>query len=47
MAATGPGRGWPTENAEDQIHPECLRQIRSGQNNIIDDLKDLRRWLQR
>jgi len=46
VAATGPGRGWPTDYREDQIHPECLRQIRSGQDNIVEDAESLRRWLQ-
>src|SRR5437660_1417926 len=27
VASSGPGRGRPTDYREDQIHPECLRQI--------------------
>jgi hypothetical protein len=45
VAASGERRGWPTDYREDQIHPECLRQIRSGHNNVIEDTDSLRRWL--
>lgn len=46
VAATGPGRGWPTGYKESQIEPECLRQIRSGESNVIGDAESLRAWLQ-
>jgi hypothetical protein len=46
VAGSCPGRGWPTGYSEGQIHPECLRQIPSGDDNVIDDAENLRRWLQ-
>jgi hypothetical protein len=46
VAATGSERGWPTDYSENQIDPECLRQIRAGENEIIDDAESLRLWLQ-
>src|SRR5579872_4259175 len=46
VASSGRGRGWPTDYREDQIHPECLRQIRSAADNIIEDAESLRTWLQ-
>lgn len=42
---TGSRRGYPTGYAVDQIHPECLRQIRQHSANIIQDADALRRWL--
>jgi hypothetical protein len=45
VAATGSRRGWPTGYTEDQIHPECLRQIRQRLDNVIEDQEELRRWL--
>jgi hypothetical protein len=38
-------RGWPTGYAIDQIHPDCLRQIREGLGGIIQDAEILKRWL--
>lgn len=37
--------GKPSGSTEKQIHPECLRQIRSGDKNVISDGAELRRWL--
>jgi hypothetical protein len=45
VAATGSDRGWPTDYSQNQIDPECLRQIRSGENDVIDDAESLRAWL--
>lgn len=45
VAATGPRRGQPTGYTDDQIHPECLRQIRQRLDNVIEDQEELRRWL--
>lgn len=45
VAATGPRRGWPTGYTNDQIHPDCLRQIRDRLDNLIEDSARLRRWL--
>lgn len=33
VAATGPHAGWPTDYAENQIDSDCLRQIRSGDDD--------------
>ena len=33
VAASGPGRGWPTDYTFEQTHPDCLQQIRSGFEN--------------
>jgi putative zinc finger/helix-turn-helix YgiT family protein len=38
-------RGWPTGYPQEQIHPECLRQIRESPNDFIADADELRRWL--
>lgn len=45
VAGTGPERGRPTDYNESQLDPECLRQIRSGENNVIDEAESLRAWL--
>jgi hypothetical protein len=45
VAATGTLRGWPTGYTNDQIHPECLSQIRQRLDNVIEDQEELRRWL--
>jgi len=45
VAATGRQRGWPTGYTTEQIHPECLRQIREGSGGVIDSADQLRRWL--
>ncbi len=45
VAATGSRRGWPTGYENDQIHPDCFRQISQRQNNVIEDPTILRRWL--
>lgn len=44
VAASGSHRGWPTGYAIEQIHPDCLRQIRDGRENIIETGEDLERW---
>lgn len=41
----GSQRGRPTGFTDRQLHPECLRQVRAGCDNIIDDADELRRWL--
>jgi hypothetical protein len=46
VAATGSERGWPTDYSENQIDPECLRQIRADEDEIIEDAESLRVWLQ-
>jgi hypothetical protein len=46
VASSGPGRGWPTDYRENEVHPDCLRQIRSAPDNIIEDAESLRIWLQ-
>ena len=38
-------RGWPTGYADDQIDPECLRQIHERLNDFIEAEDDLRQWL--
>jgi hypothetical protein len=45
VAATGSLRGRPTGYTDDQIHPDCLRQIRQRLDNVIEDQEELRRWL--
>jgi hypothetical protein len=45
VAVSGRQRGWPTGYTEQQIHPECLRQIRRASDNIIDSSDRLRAWL--
>jgi hypothetical protein len=39
-------RGWPTGYKDSQIDPECLRQIRSGEDSIIDNPDSLRAWFE-
>ncbi len=46
VAATGSGRGLPTGYTTMQIHPDCLRQIEEGGDDIINDGEELRRWLE-
>lgn len=46
VAVSGPRRGWPTDYTPDQIHPDCLRQIRAGQDSIIEAKDSLLAWLQ-
>ena len=38
-------RGFPTGHSVNQIHPDCYRQIREGDDNIIDSADILREWL--
>lgn len=45
VAGTGPRRGWPTGYTDDQIHPDCLRQIRERPDSFINDSTWLRQWL--
>jgi hypothetical protein len=45
VAATGSWRGWPTGYTNEQIHPDCLRQIRDHLDNLIENSAELRRWL--
>lgn len=45
VAASGPQRGWPTGYSVEDIHPDCLRQIR-GSGSVIEDPEHLRRWLE-
>lgn len=45
VAAKGPKAGWPTDYSESQIDPECLRQIRSDEADVIEDAERLREWL--
>src|SRR5258708_4879624 len=33
-------RGWPTGYSSEQIHPDCLRQIHQGSDDIIEDESD-------
>jgi hypothetical protein len=40
-------RGFPTGYSVNQIHPDCYRQIREGDDNIIDSADVLRDWLRR
>lgn len=44
---SGARRGWPTGYTDDQIHPDCLCQIRSDPGGFIDDPDELRRWVER
>jgi len=37
--------GQPTGYTDEQIHPDCLRQIRDRLDNVIEDSARLRRWL--
>jgi hypothetical protein len=45
--AKGLRRGRPTGYTIDQIHPDCYRQIRAGDDNIIDSPEALREWFNR
>jgi hypothetical protein len=45
VAATGRRRGWPTGYTDNQIHPDCLRQINSHLPNVIEDTLTLLQWL--
>lgn len=45
VAASGSERGRPTGYNVHQVHPECLRQIHDGQQNLIDNAEVLERWL--
>jgi hypothetical protein len=38
-------RSFPTGYSNDQMHPECYRQIREGDDHIIDSADVLREWL--
>jgi hypothetical protein len=38
-------RGFPTGYSVSQIDPDCYRQIREGNDNIIDSADVLRDWL--
>jgi hypothetical protein len=40
-------RGSPTGYSVNQIHPDCYRQIRERDDNIIDSPDVLREWLRR
>jgi hypothetical protein len=37
--------GRPTGYEENQIHPDCLRQIREGHKDVIKQPEALREWL--
>jgi hypothetical protein len=45
VAGAGPHAGWPTDYAESEIDPDCLRQILSGESDMINDAESLRAWL--
>ena len=45
VAGSGRQRGWPTGYTEQQIDPECLRQIRRAGNDTIESTDQLRAWL--
>lgn len=45
VARSGPRRGWPTGYNNNQIHPDYLRQILTGLDNVIEDSETLGRWL--
>jgi hypothetical protein len=38
--------GSPTGYTQQQIHPDCLRQIRVGRQNVIRESGPLERWLE-
>jgi hypothetical protein len=38
-------RGWPTGYSNNQIHPECYRQIVERPWDVIEDAESLRIWL--
>jgi len=42
---TGSRRGWPTGYTDDQIDPDCLRQIDRHPDDFIKDKEVLRQWL--
>jgi hypothetical protein len=44
VAKTGSRRGWPTDYTNEQIHPDCLRQIRDCSGSIIEDPEALTQW---
>jgi hypothetical protein len=39
--------GEPTGYSDTQIRPDCLRQIKEGNYNVIRDGEELRGWLNR
>jgi hypothetical protein len=43
---SGSRRGRATGYRDDQIHPDCLEQLRHTPNDFIADADDLRRWLE-
>jgi hypothetical protein len=45
VAGAGPGYGRPTRYNEDDIHPECRRQIRERRSDFIADPEILGGWL--
>lgn len=45
VAADGPTKGRPSGYEESEIDPDCLRQIRAGQQNIIGTADFLKKWL--
>lgn len=45
VAATGPGYGRPSRYEEEDIHPECRRQIMERRSDFISDTKILAGWL--
>jgi hypothetical protein len=40
-------RGFPTGYSVNQMHPDCDRQIREGDDNVIESADFLREWLNR
>lgn len=42
----GSRRGWPTGYLESDLHPDCLHQIRTCPDDILDEVDDLRKWLE-
>jgi predicted RNase H-like nuclease len=47
VAASGRDRGKPTGYDDQQMHPECRRQIREGRPGVITGSEELLAWLQR
>jgi hypothetical protein len=45
VSKSGPNRGSPTGYARHDIHPDCLWQIHTDIDNVIDDAEALREWL--
>lgn len=43
---SGSKRGRATGYRDDQIHPDCLEQIRTSPRDFIADADELRRWLE-